>query len=531
MENLRNIIRRNKASLIVFAAIFSVGIFLRVYNFNGLLVFGFDQSRDAQLANNIIENHQSLPLLGPHAMGTRFKLGPAYYYFQYLSAVIFGDRPQSLAYPDLLFSIATIPLLFFFLRKYFNKDVSLALAGLWSISFFAVKFSRFAWNPNSLPFFTLLLLYALLEIADSEKGRHKNWWLAVAGIALGVGVQLHTLSLVILPVVAVLFIWSKVGLKERRAKYIAIIFAAALLLNVPQVVSEMKTGGRNTRDFIVGVKEELRNHTDLATNLFADVSCHVQANSLIVSSYGDNVGCSFGDIFYKQEGGFYYASLLGKIAFAFAFSVFGYLALFSFWKKPPAGKNDDFIRLISMFVAVSFLAFFMVAVGMTDRYYLVFAFVPIVLLGLIYERFLKKIRYGKSIFIIMLLVLAVQNAVTLKKYFTPFERIGLMEDSMLSENRALANFISVNVGTDRKAYISQKQGDWRILNYFLTGKVYLIHIGKNSGFLDQSVPYFLITDEAHKKTIIQAEQDLFGYAPAKQASFGTFIITEFLSQK
>lgn len=534
MEKIKEAIRQNKIYLLVFTIIFFVGIFLRTYDFGGLLIFGFDQSRDAQLARNIIENRQPLPLLGPHAMGTRFKVGPAYYYFQYLSAKIFGDRPQSLAYPDLFFSIATIPLFFFFLRKYFNKELSLALTGLWSISFFAVKFSRFAWNPNSLPFFVLLLLYALLELADNQARTKKNavLWVVIAGSALGIGMQLHTLSLLILPVAAAIFIWTRAGLKKERSRYLAVIFITALLLNVPQLVSEARTGGRNTRDFIIGVKEELKVHTSLSDDLFADISCHVQANSLIVSSYGDSQGCFFGDVAYKGEGALYYLTLLGKIAFAFIFSIAAYLALFHFWKKESDKNKKNFIQLVSIFLVVSFLMFFPMASSMMDRYYLVFAFAPIILLGLAYEYLKKMSRHAFGIGLAVFLILLVQNAITLKKYFTPFERVGLMEDSMLSENQALADFIANNVGPGKTAYIDQKQGDWRILNYFLYDKkISLMHAGKIDGSLDPAVPYFLITDGAHEKIAEQTEKNLPGYVPVKRASYGVFAITELSMQK
>jgi len=122
------------------------------------LFFKMDQARDAYLIKQTLENGLGwLPLLGPKAGGTHLNLGPAFYYFQYLAAFLFQSaHPAVLAYPDLLFSILSIPLFFLFLKKYFPRDWSMVLAGLYAVCFLGIEYSRFAWNPNSLVFFNLL---------------------------------------------------------------------------------------------------------------------------------------------------------------------------------------------------------------------------------------------------------------------------------------------------------------------------------------------------------------------------------------
>lgn len=133
--------------------IVALGIFLRTYHFRDWLRFSDDQARDAIIIRNIIEHKQSLPLLGPIAGTSTFYLGPAYYYIEYGAAKVFGAAPDKIALPDLLFSILAIPPLFFFLKKYFSEKLSLSLTALFAVSFFAVRYSRFAWNPNSTGFF------------------------------------------------------------------------------------------------------------------------------------------------------------------------------------------------------------------------------------------------------------------------------------------------------------------------------------------------------------------------------------------
>jgi len=103
--------------MIAFAAVILAAIFLRAWHFHDWLFFKMDQARDALLIKQALGNGLGwLPLLGPKAGGTHLNLGPAFYYFQYISAFLFQSaHPAVLAYPDLLFSILSIPLFYFFL--------------------------------------------------------------------------------------------------------------------------------------------------------------------------------------------------------------------------------------------------------------------------------------------------------------------------------------------------------------------------------------------------------------------------------
>ena len=154
---------------IVPVVILAIGIFLRAYNFSDWLHFELDQSRDAKIVNlAITDGPENLPLLGPKAAGSFLRLGPIFYYFNYLSALVFGNTPEGMAVIIMLFGILAIPAFHFLARRYFSAFISLSLASIFSVSLFLVMYSRFSWNPNALPFFTILLVYALLRAADKE---------------------------------------------------------------------------------------------------------------------------------------------------------------------------------------------------------------------------------------------------------------------------------------------------------------------------------------------------------------------------
>jgi 4-amino-4-deoxy-L-arabinose transferase-like glycosyltransferase len=225
---------------IAFFLILALGLGLRVVGFEELLVFKSDQARDALLMENVFSG-ESIPLLGPQVGGTPLRLGPVTYYFQYLSGLLFGSTPESLAYPDLFFGILILPLLFLFLRRFFSIPLSLGLMALGSVSFVLVTFSRFAWNPNSLPFFTTLFAYAFL-VAEESIGRRRWLFLAVCAVALGIIFQLHVAASfgIVLGLIAYLLWYRSFSFRE----VFGVMFIV-VLLHAPVIVSEVRSGGEN----------------------------------------------------------------------------------------------------------------------------------------------------------------------------------------------------------------------------------------------------------------------------------------------
>ena len=145
----------------ILAAVCLLGIFLRTYHFQGLLIFASDQLRDLNMVKGVVNGNAPWPLLGPDMTGGRgFRLGAIYYYFQILAAKIFGVGPQQQAIPDVFFSVLSIPLLYYFLKNYFSEKSSMLVTFVYSFSYFSIEYSRFAWNVNLIPFFSVLFLFS-----------------------------------------------------------------------------------------------------------------------------------------------------------------------------------------------------------------------------------------------------------------------------------------------------------------------------------------------------------------------------------
>ena len=412
-ERLKKNLSFFSPSVWILAAIMLVGIFLRTYNFHDWLYFYPDQARDLMIVSDYLSGKAPLPLLGFIAASTKFQLGAMYYYFQIISDKIFGAGPAQQAYPDVFFNILSIPLLYYFLKRFFKNDISLALTGIYTVSYYSIEFSRFAWNPNPMPFFVLLFLLSLWNFL-CEKEKTTWMWIAALGVSVGIGIQLHTILLYLLTSVSfVIFVKMVKGDRRALSRWI-VVFLLAAVLNTNQIVSETNHNFSNTRQLFklsVGASDASGASAYLKS-LELDTVCHAQANGQIISSMGNRIDCDYLNIvssvlkngLASKSGNL--MAIIGIIA-SLLFSVFGYGLLIYFYRKEKIPQKKSFLGLILLYVGLSFLILYPVIVGAPLRYYLQLFFVPYILLGLILE-FVRektpKLFVGALTFSILVLV-------------------------------------------------------------------------------------------------------------------------------
>jgi len=523
MDSIVKKIKMFPRYLWILLAIILLGVFLRTYNFHDWLRFNADQSRDATLVGQVLEGKESWPMLGPKAGGTNFRLGAAFYYFQIGAAKIFGNYPDKMAYPDLFFSILSIPLLFFLLKKYFTPKMSLALTGLYTFSFYAVKYSRFAWNPNSAPFWTMLFLYALLEIFTpppkfpkqitagepnnflvgvfDSSGQKKIWWSVAAGTAVGIGVQLHTFLLVVMPLITIgYFVYLAIKGNNLWENFL-MVFLISIFLNVPQLASEMKTGGENARALFKGAETKKEEKSFLA-KIGRNGECFMTANVFTISALGSADKCDFLTAKNKNAA---VDGILGGLLFL------GGMGL-GIWRliTESDGSKRRFLGLILAYTGLLFIFMVPVAYEITLRYFLILAFLPFVLLGWWLEFLEKKIqKYGFLFCLTLIVILAginlrsvQQNFSTLADY-TQKTEMRNFDNVYLGELESISRYIVANAdgqnvflgGNSNYLFKASKS-----LAY-LTGQsgVKLSQLNKNKNSAGALV-FYLVSTEAKDKT-------------------------------
>jgi hypothetical protein len=381
--------------IIAFAAVLALAVFLRVWHFQDWLFFKMDQARDALLISHALENGPGwLPLLGPKAGGTHLNLGPAFYYFQYVSAFLFQSaHPAVLAYPDLLFSILSIPLFYLFLKKYFSRDWSMVLAGLYAVCFLGIQYSRFAWNPNSLVFFNLLFFYALLNIFD-ENIKYKFRWIVIAGFSFAISTQLHFMSFATLPVITVIFILFN---RRELGKYIdwkkiAVFMGIIFLVYLPVVVNEIITHGNNSREFISAIREKPSSHS-LWQNINRNFRYWGQNWFLILTSW----------ISKKASVASSFLAWLGVIIPGLYLGVRNY-------RSEKNNLKKKFLLLVILWLAAYFLIYIPIAYQIRPRFFLPLLALPFVFTGFIAQYFFEKSeKIWKTIMVAILAIIFTGN--------------------------------------------------------------------------------------------------------------------------
>ena len=426
--------------------IFVAGAFLRAYHFSDWLHFELDQSRDAKVIDLAVDyGIGNLPLLGPKAAGSFLWLGPIFYYFEYLGAKIFGGTPAAMASFNLIFSILAIPLFYLFVRRFFSRRISVALLSIFSISLFLILYSRFAWNPNSLPFFILLTFYALLRMVDAGENK-KGRWVIVASAALAITTQLHFVAFLAIPIVVIIFLL----LKRQKLKFIHWMAAILIFIffYIPPIINDIKTGGANIKEFKKAfieksdpdgnslVEKIIRNYTENAVGYFLIATSSQKAELPKL----DQKGRSFE---FKCNKECKENAYLGTVALAFF--TLGILMLvlnLAVFLKTKACRKKDFIMLVSLWFGVSFVVFTPIAYDFAPRFFLIIAALPFIFLGFVFNLVENLITNKKVLWIffsILLFAIAWSNLSAVKDRFyqmsrAPYQNIEAESDPILKED-------------------------------------------------------------------------------------------------
>ncbi|HKC14987.1 MAG TPA: glycosyltransferase family 39 protein, partial [Patescibacteria group bacterium] len=239
-------IKFNRNSLIILGIVL-LAAFLRLYRISDYMTFLGDEGRDVLVAKGILEGN--LTLLGPRASAGDFFLGPIYYYFMAPFLWLFRLDPVGPAVMVALIGIATVYLVYKVSKEFFGFKAAVFASALYAVSPLVIAYSRSSWNPNPMPFVSLLTLYLSYKavVAPSFK---KNLFI---GILLGIAIQLHYLSvfLIIIVLFFILFAnkYQKIVFRKTLNSYFQ-IFIGFLIGFSPFLAFEARHGFPNTKTII-----------------------------------------------------------------------------------------------------------------------------------------------------------------------------------------------------------------------------------------------------------------------------------------
>jgi 4-amino-4-deoxy-L-arabinose transferase-like glycosyltransferase len=369
---------------------------------------------------------------------------------------LFNYNPVGPAVMVALFGIATVWLIYIIGKDFFNTKVGLMAALIYAISPLVITYSRSSWNPNPMPFFSLLTLYCLYKALN--KNSLKLFF--ASGILFGVTMQLHYLAL-FLGVIMIIYTFLSILCKGKNLRiftkllknYLA-IFLGFVLGWSPFLAFEIRHGFldfKNIFNFVL-----FSGKTGASTNYFAtiyDVFFRVFGRLVFYFPTPDH------QYLYKP------LLLLAWQVFVILFAVFACAIIFFKLYKAYRNKSQDFDKylLLAIWLTVGILLFGFYKKDIYD-YYFAFMFpLPFLLISQSLD-FLKNIKFLKTGIILSSILFVIIVGLNLEGI--PFQ---YPANRQLNQMRTIADFVMTK--TDAKpfnfALISAGNSD-HAYRYFFT---------------------------------------------------------------
>ncbi len=220
--------------------VLAVAAFSRLYKIDQYMTFLGDEGRDVTVVRQILLG-QKIALIGPGTSIGNMYLGPLYYYLMLLPLALARFSPVGPAVQIAVFSLATICLLWWLGRQWFGRVPALAVALLYALSPTVIIYSRSSWNPNIMPFFALLTMYAIWKV-----WRFNYWrWLLIVGVSLAFVLNSHYLGLLLTP--AIFLYWVLTKKTSVAWRYTLLSTMAFLLLMSPLFIFDLRHNWTNAR--------------------------------------------------------------------------------------------------------------------------------------------------------------------------------------------------------------------------------------------------------------------------------------------
>lgn len=221
-----------KNHTVVLILILLLGAFFRLYKINEYMTFLGDEGRDVLVVKRMLVDHK-FTLLGPVTSVGSMYMGPVYYYLMTPFLWLWNFDPVGPSIMVALFAVATIYLIYKLGSEFFHPAVGLISAFLYAVAPLTIYSGRSSWNPNVVPFFSMVLIYSLLKVLVCKNFK----WFTAVGLSLGILFQLHYVTLIFIPIIITSLLWARVRIP---LKSYLIAFISMLVSYSPFLFFELR---------------------------------------------------------------------------------------------------------------------------------------------------------------------------------------------------------------------------------------------------------------------------------------------------
>lgn len=367
---------KNKLYIFLAALIIGLALFLRLYKIENRAPFDWDQNRDYVAISGIASGKATL--IGPVAKGEGgFFLGPLYYYLATPAYLLMDGSPLALPLTSVVIDVLAIVAVLGLFRKIIGDHKSLALATIWSCSWFAIEMSRISWNVALVPIWSVLLLWFL-----TQKQTLSMVKVGLLGLLVGLSWHIHA-ALIPISLAVLLFTWKTWVLGWKHL--VAVIIGYSIPL-IPLLLFDLRHSGLNFHlltQMFEGSTLVTASFPKLLEAIMLRLGKNSQSLLLGISSYHLVLG--------------YVVSITSLLALLFSRGIF---------------------RLSGLIIMLNILAIFALKVIGFPEYYFAASYIPTLIL------FIGTISYftknNKVILILIILFLVFQNTQKYSFEETPF---------------------------------------------------------------------------------------------------------------
>jgi 4-amino-4-deoxy-L-arabinose transferase-like glycosyltransferase len=212
-------LKANYKEIIVITIILLLGAFLRLFRISEYMHFYGDEGRDLIIVRNLLVNGDPI-LIGPGTSVGNMYLGPLYYYLIAPALFLSNYNPVGPVILVAILATATIYLTYLLSKKWFGIIPAVIASLLTAILPTFIKYSNFSWNPNVLPFFSILSVF-LIDRIESKK---QSWLLIPAFASFAFVLQSHYMGIFLLPVIFGVWIYKLIKQNTKKGYLLNTLF-------------------------------------------------------------------------------------------------------------------------------------------------------------------------------------------------------------------------------------------------------------------------------------------------------------------
>lgn len=387
-SNIKKWTRENRKEAMVLAVILLVGAFFRLYRISEYMTFLGDEGRDVIVVRRLLADFDPI-LIGPRTSIGDMYLGPLYYYIMAPALLLANFSPAGPAILIALLGVATVFFVWLIAREWFGQLAAFVASLLYAVAPTVIIYSRSSWNPNIMPFFALLSIYAVWRV-----WQRRQWkWLIVAGISFAFTLQSHYLGLLLGPVIGFFWLLTLADIRKKKQKvrhflsYSLLTIALFAGLMSPLVLFDARHGWRN---FASMKKFFTQRQTTVSARPWNALPKawpnFVQTNTRLVAGHNETVG---------------------RLISVAMLALLAWLLLF---KRKDLKSHSPAYLILAAWLGFALLGLGLYKQHVYDHYFGFFFPAPFLLLGGLMENLQQGAKNkGKIIVLVVLLLLLVAN--------------------------------------------------------------------------------------------------------------------------